>query len=105
MVDRRPHRRPGQGESACRLRPGDGDRARARLALLAVWLIVNLVKTPELVFQAFLIGITRGAIYALIALGYTLVYGILELINFHHGDVFMLGGMIVITLISEGLRA
>jgi branched-chain amino acid transport system permease protein len=71
------------------------------LALLAVWLIVNLVKTPELFVQAFLIGITRGAIYALIALGYTLVYGILELINFAHGDVFMLGGMIVITLISE----
>jgi branched-chain amino acid transport system permease protein len=73
----------------------------ALLALLGVWLIVNLVKTPELFAQAFLIGITRGAIYALIALGYTLVYGILELINFAHGDVFMLGGMIVITLISE----
>ena len=73
----------------------------ALVALLAVWLIVNLVKTPELFLQAFLIGFTRGAIYALIALGYTLVYGILELINFAHGDVFMLGGMIVITLISE----
>ena len=36
-------------------------------------------------------GITNGAIGALIALGYTLVYGIIELINFAHGDVFMLG--------------
>jgi branched-chain amino acid transport system permease protein len=36
-----------------------------------------------------------------VALGYTLVYGILELINFAHGDVFMLGGMISITVISE----
>ena len=73
----------------------------ALVALLAVWLIVNLVKTPELFAQAFLIGVTRGAIFGLIALGYTLVYGILELINFAHGDVFMLGGMIAITLISE----
>ena len=36
-------------------------------------------------------GISNGALYALIALGYTLVYGIIELINFAHGDLFMLG--------------
>ena len=46
----------------------------------------------------FLIGITTGCVYALVALGYTLVYGILELINFAHGDVFMLGGMFTITI-------
>ncbi len=75
--------------------------------LIAVWLIVNLYKTPDIFLQAFLIGITRGSIYALIALGYTLVYGILELINFAHGDVFMLGGMISITMVGEvfGLKA
>ena len=45
-------------------------------------------------------------IYALIALGYSLVYGILELINFAHGDVFMLGGMMTVTLVSAfGLGA
>jgi len=77
------------------------------VVLLAIWLIVNLVKTPDEFVQAFLIGVTRGAVYALIALGYTLVYGILELINFAHGDVFMLGGMICITLVGEvfGLKA
>jgi branched-chain amino acid transport system permease protein len=42
-------------------------------------------------FQNLLNGIASGAIYALIALGYTMVYGILKLINFAHGDVFMLG--------------
>ncbi len=41
--------------------------------------------------QAIEIGITTGAIYALVALGYTMVYGIIELINFAHGDVFMWG--------------
>ena len=38
-------------------------------------------------------GIAQGSIYALIALGYTLVYGVLFMINFAHGDVFMVGGM------------
>ena len=40
------------------------------------------------------IGLTNGSIYGFIALGYTLVYGILELINFAHGDVFTSSGLI-----------
>lgn len=43
--------------------------------------------------NTLLSGLAQGMMYALIALGYTLVYGILELINFAHGDVFMLGGL------------
>ena len=39
-------------------------------------------------------GVAQGSIYSLIALGYTLVYGILRLINFAHGDVFMFGGVL-----------
>lgn len=46
------------------------------------------------------LGITTGAIYALIALGYTLVYGIIELINFAHGDVFMWGTVIYLALLK-----
>jgi len=45
----------------------------------------------ETFFQQLINGLSLGAIYALIALGYTMVYGIIELINFAHGDVFMLG--------------
>ena len=41
-----------------------------------------------------LIGLTNGAIFGLVALGYTLVYGILQLINFAHGDVFALSGLV-----------
>src|SRR6266403_1215282 len=41
--------------------------------------------------QQLINGISLGAIYALIALGYTMVYGILRLINFAHGDVYMVG--------------
>ena len=67
------------------------------VALLLFWLVVNALKTPSDFFEVFLIGITTGCVYALVALGYTLVYGILELINFAHGDVFMLGGMFTIT--------
>ena len=65
--------------------------------LIGVWLVVNLIKTPGDFFEVTSIGITNGCVYALVALGYTLVYGILELINFAHGDVFMLGGMFTIT--------
>src|SRR3981189_1924567 len=43
--------------------------------------------------QQLINGISLGAIYALIALGYTMVYGVLRLINFAHGDVYMVGAM------------
>ena len=43
-----------------------------------------------------LAGISTGGQYALIAIGYTMVYGILRLINFAHGDVFMAAGLIMI---------
>ena len=45
----------------------------------------------EVLVQQTINGLTRGAVFALIALGYTMVYGIIGLINFAHGDVFMLG--------------
>src|SRR5256714_11829739 len=54
----------------------------------------------ELVLQVLLIGVANGAIVALVALGYTLVYGIIELINFAHGDVFMLGTMTALTVVG-----
>ena len=68
------------------------------VGLLAVLLIKEATVSPSQFAQTTLIGLTNGAVYALIALGYTLVYGILELINFAHGDVFMLGGMFAITI-------
>ena len=61
------------------------------VAAVVVWLAINLEKNWPIFLKALLIGITNGSVYGLIALGYTLVYGILELINFAHGDVFMLG--------------
>ena len=45
-------------------------------------------------FQHLANGISLGSLYALIAIGYTMVYGILRLINFAHGDIFMLGAYI-----------
>ena len=48
----------------------------------------------QTLLQNLLNGIAAGAIYALIALGYTMVYGILKLINFAHGDVFMVGSYV-----------
>jgi branched-chain amino acid transport system permease protein len=51
-----------------------------------------------LVLQLLVVGVSVGAIYALIALGYTMVYGIIELINFAHGDIFMIGTLVAITI-------
>ena len=77
------------------------------VGLLVFWLIVNFIKGPADFMTVFFIGLTNGAVFALVALGYTLVYGILELINFAHGDVFMLGGMISATFLTSvfGLQA
>ncbi|MBA2726224.1 MAG: branched-chain amino acid ABC transporter permease [Actinobacteria bacterium] len=63
------------------------------LAAVAVWLVANFVSAPSQSAAALVAGINNGALYALIALGYTLVYGIIELINFAHGDLFMLGSV------------
>ena len=69
------------------------------VGLVAIWLLINLAKNPERFFTVFLIGLTTGMVYALIALGYTLVYGILQLINFAHGDVFAFTGLFASTMI------
>ena len=57
-------------------------------------------------FAQYLInGLTFGALIALIALGYTMVYGIVELINFAHGDLFMLGCFLLLTVVDILLPA
>jgi branched-chain amino acid transport system permease protein len=71
------------------------------LALVGVWLLINLVQGPSRFLSVVIIGLTNGSVYALIALGYTLVYGILQLINFAHGDVFALGGLVSTSLILD----
>jgi branched-chain amino acid transport system permease protein len=73
------------------------------LALVGVWLVVNFVREPTEFINVGLIGLTNGAIYGLVALGYTLVYGILQLINFAHGDVFALAGLVASTIIISVL--
>ena len=55
------------------------------------------------VFPYLLTGISVGGQYALIAIGYTMVYGILRLINFAHGDVFMVAGIVMVYLNASGM--
>ena len=55
------------------------------------------------VFPYLLSGISVGGQYALIAIGYTMVYGILRLINFAHGDVFMVAGILMVYAVASGL--
>jgi branched-chain amino acid transport system permease protein len=72
----------------------------------AIWLAVNFIHAPTQFMQSAVIGFGNGVLYALIALGYTLVYGIIELINFAHGDLFMLGTLLAaFTLFDLGLKS
>ena len=57
----------------------------------------------KIVLPYLLSGISVGGQYALIAIGYTMVYGILRLINFAHGDVFMVSGILMVYLTATGL--
>ncbi|MFO7576249.1 MAG: branched-chain amino acid ABC transporter permease LivH [Pelovirga sp.] len=50
----------------------------------------------EYFLELFFSGLTRGSIYALIALGYTMVYGIIQLINFAHGEIYMIGAFVAL---------
>lgn len=55
----------------------------------------------ELLFQQLTNGLTVGGIYSLIALGYTMVYGVLKLINFAHGELFTIGAYLGLTLLTS----
>ncbi len=52
----------------------------------------------EYLFQLLCGGLVKGSIYALIALGYTMVYGIIQLINFAHGEVYMIGAFVALII-------
>ncbi len=62
------------------------------IALVMIYILgKNLIQGPHIFAQFVISGLQLGFVYALIALGYTMVYGIVKLINFAHGDVFMVG--------------
>jgi branched-chain amino acid transport system permease protein len=72
------------------------------IGLLAVYRIAIAIQAnPTLFLQQVINGLQLGFVYALIALGYTMVYGIVKLINFAHGDVFMVGAFISYYAISR----
>ena len=66
--------------------------------LLGATLLLLFVNEPKLTANNVKDGLSVGTIWALIALGYTLVYGIIELINFAHGEVFMIGSFVAVSM-------
>ena len=54
----------------------------------------------DIFLQQLINGLTLGSVYAVVALGYTMVYGIIQLINFAHGEIVMIGAMVAFTVIS-----
>lgn len=55
----------------------------------------------DILLQQIINGLTTGSVYAVVALGYTMVYGVIQLINFAHGEVVMIGAMVAFTIISS----
>jgi branched-chain amino acid transport system permease protein len=73
----------------------------AVIALVIVYLLPRIVGLgPNYFVRIMVVGVALGSVYALIAIGYTMVYGIVELINFAHGDVFTLGAFISLPLLN-----
>lgn len=67
-----------------------------RLSLLINGIIIEN-RRKNMSFVSYLInGLSLGSVYALIALGYTMVYGIAKMLNFAHGDVIMIGGYVAL---------
>jgi branched-chain amino acid transport system permease protein len=66
--------------------------------LLGLALVLYFVQDPKQTLDDVKTGLSNGTIWALIALGYTLVYGIIELINFAHGEVFMIGSFVTVSI-------
>ena len=54
------------------------------------------------ILQYLINGVSIGAVYAIIALGYTMVYGIAKMLNFAHGDVIMVGGYMIYVFMATG---
>jgi branched-chain amino acid transport system permease protein len=59
----------------------------------------------DIFLQQLVNGLTLGSVYAIVALGYTMVYGIIQLINFAHGEVVMIGAMVSLTVINALIAA
>jgi branched-chain amino acid transport system permease protein len=72
----------------------------ALCTLVLIGLVILAVTRPAFFFQTLVFGTADGALYALVAIGYTMVYGIIELINFAHGDVFTLGAFFALPLMT-----
>src|SRR4051812_8460655 len=71
--------------------------------MVAYWIVLSFLVPggSAVAAQQVANALTLGAIYALVALGYTMVYGIIELINFAHGDVFMVGTFVGLFFLSS----
>ena len=96
----KPHRSPS---SSRELRALAGRRSpvvsdNILWVLLGAALLYYFAQDPKQTLEDVKTGLSNGTIWALIALGYTLVYGIIELINFAHGEVFMIGSFVSVSI-------
>jgi len=93
----RVRRKPAQSPNSTNRRPAHaGSRHRSgRFPAYAPW-----GGRLDIFLQQIINGLTLGSVYAVVALGYTMVYGIIQLINFAHGEVVMIGAMVAVSVIN-----
>src|SRR5215210_3299813 len=89
---------PEQQQIRPRRSPGQVVNENLLWFLLGGALLYYFVRDPTQTLEDVKTGLSNGTIWALIALGYTLVYGIIELINFAHGEVFMIGSFVSVSI-------
>jgi branched-chain amino acid transport system permease protein len=78
--------------------------AAAVAGAAVTWLAVNAVQSPGTFLTMTYIGLTLGSLYGLVAIGYSISYSILELINLPHGFVFMIGVLTTVRFLNERLH-
>ncbi len=88
--------RPDGGVKNQKRFPARGQSLPGTVGLYEQFTDTERVEGMSTFFQTMIVGLRLGSIYALIALGYTMVYGIIRLINFAHGDFIMVGGYAII---------
>jgi branched-chain amino acid transport system permease protein len=79
-----------------------GGLALLAVLVLVVWPLVGRGDSPTYVAQQLLNGLFLGSVYALFAVGYTLVFGVLDILNLAHAGIFAVGGMVAWWLVNDG---
>ena len=93
-----PEAEPGVAEAAPAVGRRSGSRWRSIVAVVAVWLFVKAIDDPRGFAVVTLNGVTLAALYFVVACGFTLIFGLMRVVNMAHGSLYLLGGYIALEM-------